>query len=59
MSRSCKNIDFSLFYKPVVENDDQFLKRFIEVQSIMTRMILIGRKKGKLSKAEIENEQAA
>lgn len=53
-SESCR-----IIYCPVAESSEAFQKRRDEVQSIMVRMILLGRKKGRPSTKEEEYEKAA
>ena len=50
---------FRIIFCPVAESSEAFQKRRDEVQSIMIRMILLGRKKGRPSAKEEEYEKAA
>ncbi len=51
--------DIRLIYRPTAEPTELFQKRFDDVQSILARMILIGRKKGRPSSKEVIYEEAA
>ncbi|GIL16308.1 MAG: hypothetical protein BroJett040_00590 [Oligoflexia bacterium] len=49
----------SLIHKPVVESEDLFRKRRVDVQSLIVRMVLIGRKKSRTFESEERYEEAA
>lgn len=49
---------FVLFYRPIVENPDDFRKRFETVQQLVAQMIFMGRKKGRPSRQEEYYEAA-
>jgi len=51
--------DICLIYCPTAEPTDLFQKRLCDVQSILVRMIMIGRKKGRPSSKEVSYEEAA
>lgn len=48
-----------LIYCPTAEPTDLFQKRLSDVQTILVRMIMIGRKKGRPSAKEVIYEEAA
>lgn len=51
--------EMRLIYFPTAEPTELFQKRLGDVQSILVRMILIGRKKGRPSSKEVIYEEAA
>lgn len=51
--------EFMVTLQPHYENDDEFLKRTHSVQDLLTRIILLSRKRGRPSLKEVSYEQAA